>query len=276
MGGNVQTLALAWYFTGDERYASRAALQLRAWFLDSATAMTPNLRFSQLVRGNPKERGSGIIDTRWFIEAADGARLLQGSRSWTSADDTALQKWFAQYVSWLKTSPNGEHEHEAKNNHGSWYAAQVASLAIVHPETARRPGHSPKRERRESGGRSSLTATNPSSLRAPARCTTAASTSRRCRAWPRSGARSGSTSGTTRRLKAEACGSRSTISHTSRLIQSWTGTQIDEAPTELFVIHLRRGDVAFPGAPYLSTLRSLPRDEARRDRSALLYPDPAR
>src|SRR6476660_8559621 len=43
MGANVQTLALAYYFSGDERYAKRAAAQVRAWFLDTATKMNPHL-----------------------------------------------------------------------------------------------------------------------------------------------------------------------------------------------------------------------------------------
>src|SRR4051812_10583275 len=102
MGGNVSTLALAWYFTGDERYARRAGQQLRAWFIDPATRMTPHLRFSQLVRGNPEERGSGIIDTRWFIEAVDASELLEGAPGWSGADQQALRRWMADYLGWLQ------------------------------------------------------------------------------------------------------------------------------------------------------------------------------
>ena len=130
MGSNVNTLALAFYLTGDEKYATRAGAQLRAWFLDSATRMTPHLRFSQLVKGNPEERGSGIVDTRWFIEAVDASGLLAGSRSWTAKDDNDLKTWFRAYLDWLLRSPNGKHEHDAKNNHGSWYAASMLIAAM--------------------------------------------------------------------------------------------------------------------------------------------------
>jgi hypothetical protein len=136
MGGNVSTLALAWYFTGDDRYARRAGQQLRAWFIDPATRMTPHLRFSQLVRGNPEERGSGIIDTRWFIEAVDASELLEGAPGWTDADEQALRRWMADYLTWLQTSPNGKHEQAARNNHGSWYAAQTATYALFTGDTA--------------------------------------------------------------------------------------------------------------------------------------------
>jgi hypothetical protein len=136
MGFNVHTLGLAFYFTGKEEYARAAAEQLRVWFLNRATRMNPHLRFAQLVRGNPAERGSGIIDTRWFIEAVDAAGLIAGSKSWSSADDRALQDWFKQYLEWLRTSPNGAHELVAKNNHGSWFAAQTGSYAFFVGDTA--------------------------------------------------------------------------------------------------------------------------------------------
>ncbi len=136
MGDRVQALALAYYLSGAEKYAEAAARQIRAWFLDPATRMNPHLRYAQLVRGNPQERGSGIIDTRWFIEVIDAVGLLQGSHHWTTRDQQALQDWFRQYNLWLRTSPNGEHERNAQNNHGSWYAAQTATYALFSGDSA--------------------------------------------------------------------------------------------------------------------------------------------
>ncbi|HEY0810107.1 MAG TPA: alginate lyase family protein, partial [Longimicrobiales bacterium] len=137
LGDRTQTLALAYYFTGQDSYAEAAAKQIKRWFLDPATRMNPHLRFAQLVRGNPNERGSGIIDTRWFIEIVDATVLLRGSKHWTNADDAALKSWFSQYLNWLLTSPNGAHERAAKNNHGSWYAAQTAAYALYVGDAAK-------------------------------------------------------------------------------------------------------------------------------------------
>lgn len=132
----VSTLALAYYLTGNAKYANQASRQLRTWFLDSATMMTPHLRFAQLVRGNPAERGSGIVDTRGLVDVVDAIGLLQGSASWTDADQRGMQRWMSEYLKWLLTSPNGRHEHDAKNNHGSWYAAQTATMAMFIGDTA--------------------------------------------------------------------------------------------------------------------------------------------
>src|SRR5215213_3100653 len=38
----VQTLALAFYFTGDEAFAAKAAAQMRVWFIAPGTKMNPN------------------------------------------------------------------------------------------------------------------------------------------------------------------------------------------------------------------------------------------
>ena len=47
MNGAAQALLTAYLFTGNETYAARAALVLRAWFLDEDTAMRPNGDFMQ-------------------------------------------------------------------------------------------------------------------------------------------------------------------------------------------------------------------------------------
>ena len=274
MGYNVQTLALAWYFSGDEKYAARAASQLRAWFLDSATRMTPHLRFSQLVRGNPAERGSGIIDTRWFIEAVQAAGLIEGSASWTASDKAALQQWLAAYLNWLLTSPNGAHEREARNNHGSWYAAQTAAYARYTGDTARvRQIVEAARER--IGWQIKPDGSQPIELE-------------RTRSMHYSGFNIEALSrlaeiGRTMNVdlwhySAPGGGSlRAAIDHLSKYIASdekWPGQQIDAVEPELLVIHLRRARTAFASPSYDRVLQRLPATLVSEDRSALLYPDP--
>jgi hypothetical protein len=132
-------LALGYYLTGDERYAEHAALLLRTWFLAPATAMHPNLNFAQFKSGLDTGNGMGILDARSFPEAIDAVGMLAGSKSWTAADDAGMQRWFADYYTWLTTSAAGKHESNAHNNHGSWFHEQAAPIAVYlgKPDDAR-------------------------------------------------------------------------------------------------------------------------------------------
>ncbi len=128
--GHVNTLALAYYFSGDKMYAEHAAKLLRVWFLDTATRMNPNLNFAQAIKGVNTGRGAGLIDTRHFVKVIDAIGLLQGSKYWTANDQKGMQQWFTEFLSWMETSKNGIDEMKTKNNHGAWYDAQRLAMAL--------------------------------------------------------------------------------------------------------------------------------------------------
>jgi len=127
---DVQTLGLAYYFTQEERYAQQAATLLRAFFLAPATRMNPNLNFGQGIPGINTGRNFGIIETRHLVVVPEALALLHGSRSVDASLVTGLKKWFADYTTWLTTSPVALPEGEAKNNHGTFYDTQVVDFAL--------------------------------------------------------------------------------------------------------------------------------------------------
>jgi hypothetical protein len=126
----VHTLGLAYYFTCNEKYAEHAALMLKTWFLDPETRMNPNLNFCQAIKGINDGRPTGLIETREIALAGDAAKLLTGSKAWTTKDDMGLKKWFSEYLNWLLESPNGKGETKAPNNHGVWFDVQITSVAL--------------------------------------------------------------------------------------------------------------------------------------------------
>lgn len=127
---SVSTLALCYYFKGDEAYASKAAQLLRAWFINSSTRMNPNLEYAQYIPGVNTGRGIGLIETRGLTRAVDAVGLLAGSKTWTKEDQRGVEEWFTKFLTWMLESRNGREEAAAKNNHGTIYDVQVAAYAL--------------------------------------------------------------------------------------------------------------------------------------------------
>jgi hypothetical protein len=131
MGDNVETLALAYYFTGNETYAEGAAKVARVWFLDPATRMNPHLKYAQAIMGVNDGRGTGILEALHISVAADALGLLAESKAWPKDDQKALKEWLRTYHDWLIQSDPGKDEHRAKNNHGTFYDVQAVRIALV-------------------------------------------------------------------------------------------------------------------------------------------------
>lgn len=127
---NVPTLALAWYLTGEERYAGHAAGLLRTWFLDEETRLNPHLRYAQGIRGLNDGRPTGLIEARELALLVDALGLLAGSAAWCASDRQGMDRWLGEYLAWLVESDLGRAEARQANNHGTYYDAQVAALAL--------------------------------------------------------------------------------------------------------------------------------------------------
>lgn len=144
---SVDTLAIAYAATGDERFAQKASALLRIWFVDEKTRMNPNMLFAQFIPGDtvvlpwkqyparfvPGTNGrkgifvsyGGTIEDHPLIPLTDSIALLEPSPHWTCGDQAAVVEWFASYAEWLLTHQHGLDEAECSNNHGSWYWAGV-------------------------------------------------------------------------------------------------------------------------------------------------------
>lgn len=140
MSGDAETLSLAYYYSGDRKYAEKAAQVIRTWFLDPATAMNPDAKFAQAVPGRENGRAEGVLDTNAFQAVIDAVGLIGPSGALGEAEVKTLEGWFGRYVDWMLTSPTGKEEQAAKNNHGIWFDAQLTQYALFarRPEIARK------------------------------------------------------------------------------------------------------------------------------------------
>ncbi|MFD9440853.1 alginate lyase family protein [Streptomyces sp. NPDC060006] len=126
-------LSLAWYYTGDERYAGKAGQILRTWFLDPATRMNPHLNHAQFIPCKYEGRAIGIIDfSQSYTAVLDALAILNsGAPGWTRTDRTDMAKWNKDFLSWLRYSDFGKQEAAATNNHGTFHDMHVAALAYA-------------------------------------------------------------------------------------------------------------------------------------------------
>jgi hypothetical protein len=131
----VKILALAYYFTNDHQYASKAEELLRVWFIDEDTYMNPNLNYAESVRGKDEMNPGGIMEGRPLTELLDAIRLLQHSPQWTEEVAQEMELWFTNYLDWLLNSDSGKKEGRKANNHGTYYLVQVSSIAVFTNKT---------------------------------------------------------------------------------------------------------------------------------------------
>ncbi len=127
----VPALTAAWKLTREKAFAEHAARHVRAWFVDEATRMNPNLQFAQAIHGKTSGRGTGVIDTIHLVEVARAIPWLAESRAMSSGEFDAARAWFADYLNWMSTSPNGIEERDTKNNHTTCWVMQAAAFASL-------------------------------------------------------------------------------------------------------------------------------------------------
>jgi hypothetical protein len=166
LGLAVPALTGAYVLTGDDRYAQHAGLQLRAWFVDPTTRMTPRLDFAQVDAGQvvaaaagehftvqtkpefggaltarPVGQMEGILETLPLVEIAQAIPFLAASGALSDADKAALLAWFADYLRWL-TEPEDSGPRlpalarDHKDHHAtSWLLQVTAYTLLTQPES---------------------------------------------------------------------------------------------------------------------------------------------
>jgi len=125
----IGALASAYKITHDEKYVRQALKHCRAWFVDEATMMNPDLLYAQAIKGRFTGRGIGIIDTIQLMEVVQGLMAMLHAKDMNKDDLAATRSWFEKYLQWLTTHQYGKDEMNAANNHGTCWVMQVAAFA---------------------------------------------------------------------------------------------------------------------------------------------------
>ena len=132
MSTRVQDLTLAWFLSGDRRYADKAVEQVKVWFVNADTRMNPNMNYAQMVPGKNGNLGNtfGVLDAYSFFGMIDALKLLESYSGFKKSDRKVVKAWFKEFVVWMKTSKQGLGESKAKNNHGTTYDVQLLAYSL--------------------------------------------------------------------------------------------------------------------------------------------------
>jgi len=125
----VSTETSAFLLTKDEKYARAVLMHLNAWFVNPETKMNPNMQYSQAIQGICTSRGIGIIDALPLMDVAQSIAVLKKSDFVTEQEIKPYLNWYKDFIVWMTTHQYGQDEMNAKNNHGSWWHAQMAVYA---------------------------------------------------------------------------------------------------------------------------------------------------
>jgi len=124
----VPALAGAYLLTKEERYAETAVQHLRAWFVDPATSMKPDLVFAGVILPAKSGRFEGILETVHLAEVAQAIPFLANAKAFTKTDAEGMTKWFGAYFDWLNSSQLGGLARDQKDHHGSSWLLQTTAF----------------------------------------------------------------------------------------------------------------------------------------------------
>ena len=100
----VTVLALSYMLTDKETYAIQAAKFVRAWFLDKATGMSPQLAWSYCRRVNRKTEKmypGGYVDTVALVYVLDASKILVRSNHFQGKDVDRMNEWVSKFLEWM-------------------------------------------------------------------------------------------------------------------------------------------------------------------------------
>jgi hypothetical protein len=134
----VYTLSLAYFFSGNEKYAEKAAELLKGWFLEPETRMNPQMDYAQIQIGTTDTGGGGtqgIIDANDFINVIEAVSLLYDSHHWSGENHKTLKEWFYHFSEWILKNYNADAF--STTNISTWMDGQRASYFLFTEQEGR-------------------------------------------------------------------------------------------------------------------------------------------
>ncbi|HEY5330509.1 MAG TPA: alginate lyase family protein [Acidobacteriaceae bacterium] len=125
---NISTLTAAYVLTRDNKYALRAGAHFRAWFVDPATRMKPDLQSANATATNVTALAAGIVDGVALAEIARSLPFLADTAALAPPDLATARAWFTSFLEWLNTSRIPVIARDTKDHTASAWLLLAASI----------------------------------------------------------------------------------------------------------------------------------------------------
>jgi len=122
-------LSMAYYFSGDAKYADKAKAIVQIWFINDSTKVNPNIRYGQGIPGEVEGRRAGFIEWRSISTVVNTIQILSADNFFSADEMNVLNNWFVEYYQWIKTNPMGIENDEGLQNHSTCYDYQMVGIA---------------------------------------------------------------------------------------------------------------------------------------------------
>ncbi|WP_298878682.1 alginate lyase family protein [uncultured Polaribacter sp.] len=126
----VKTLTKAYYYSDDKKYADKGMQLIKAWFLDDATKMNPNVNYGQYVPGQSEGRCFGILEFKGIESVLKFLELTKEQKILDKKIEKGMLNWLTEYANWLQKSKLGKKEVTRENNHGTYYDIQLLNILL--------------------------------------------------------------------------------------------------------------------------------------------------
>ncbi|WVQ81559.1 hypothetical protein IAT38_003683 [Cryptococcus sp. DSM 104549] len=143
MTNSIYLSSLAYVYSKDPKYTSHINHAIHTWFVNNQTKMNPNVNYGQVIRGpgHGIGRHTGVLDMTVIAKVVSGVQVMRKLKpaEWLQETDDGFVEWVTEQIVWLETSPIALEEKASKNNHGTFYYNQIASLYafLGQPDRAR-------------------------------------------------------------------------------------------------------------------------------------------
>jgi len=132
---NTTVLGLAYTLTGNIKYATKAAENIRTWFVNPKTRMNPRLKEARIRwKGRSTTYFSSkfsVIDFKDVYFFLDAVKMVERSGELSEEDRVGIRKWFRKYLEWF-TFPGkkfGRGAYYDDDHNGLYYDIQLISIA---------------------------------------------------------------------------------------------------------------------------------------------------